>query len=122
LAISPDGSNAYPACGWPYEFDVFDVDTLLQVQTLYATNYPNNAVIDSNGDFVGGLNGLYAASDVYVFDPTGFLLEAVPALSQGSAAGQQNNALATSGDSRRVVTATGAVYNATQTLMFRNLP
>jgi hypothetical protein len=122
MAISPDGSHLYPACGAPYEFDVYDATTLAQVQTLPATNYPNNAVLDSNGDFVGGLNGIYDADDVYVYDPTGYLLGVVPTTSSSYYEGQGNDLMAVSGDSSRVISATGAVYNRNQTLMFRNLP
>jgi hypothetical protein len=122
LAMSHDGSRLYPACGYPYEFDVYDANTLLQVQTLAATHYPDNAIIDSNGDFVGGLNGLYDVDDVYVFDTAGFLLGAVPTTTASYSEGQGSNLLVTSGDSTRVISATGAVYNADQTLMFRPLP
>lgn len=121
MAISADGSRVYPACGAPYEFDVYDGATLIQVQTLPAVPYPDNAAIDSNGDFVGGVNGLYEVDDVFVFDVKGYSLGVVPTTSESYAAGQGSNLLAVSGDSTRVISATAAVYGA-QTLMFRTLP
>ncbi len=122
MAISADGTRLYPACGAPYEFDVYDWSTLTQIQTLRAVPYPNNAVIDSNGDFIGGVDGLYEADDVFVYNPKGYLLGRVPTTPVSAANGQANNLLATSGDSTRVISVTSPDYNGTQTLMFRPLP
>ena len=121
MAVSQDGLRLYPACGWPYEFDVYDGNTLQQVQTLPAVAYPNNAVMNSNGDFVGGVNGLYETDDVFVFNRKGYSLGVVPTTPQSYSQGQGNNLLATSGDSTRVISATAAVYGS-QNLMFRALP
>jgi hypothetical protein len=121
MAVSQDGLRLYPACGWPYEFDVYDGNTLQQVQTLPAVAYPNNAVMSSNGDFVGGVNGLYETDDVFVFNRKGYSLGVVPTTPQSYSQGQGNNLLATSGDSTRVISATAAVYGS-QILMFRPLP
>ena len=121
LAISPNGSRLYPACGWPYQFDVYDGTTLKQIQTLTAVPYPDNATIDSDGDFVGGVNGLYETDDVFVFNPAGYTVGVVPTTPASYDSGQGNNLLATSGDSTRVISATAAPYGS-QTLMFRNLP
>jgi hypothetical protein len=121
LAINGSGTRLYPACGWPYEFDVYDGNTLTQVQTLPAVPYPNNAVVDSAGNFVGGVNGLYETNDVFEFNSQGFSVGVVPTTPASNAAGQGSNLLAISGDASRVISVTAAVY-ASQTLMFRNLP
>lgn len=121
LAISPNGSRLYPGCGWPYEFDVYDDTTLKQIQTLPAVPYPDNATIDSAGNFVGGVNGLYETDDVFVFTPAGYSVGVVPTTPASYAGGQGSDLLATSGDSTRVISATAAVYGS-QTLMFRDLP
>jgi hypothetical protein len=117
VAISPDGSRLYPACGWPYEFDVYDFASLEQIQTLAATNYPNNAEFDSDGDFVGGLDGIYNPADVFVYDVSGHSLGTVPeieyAQSQGDALMQ------ISGDSTRVIS---GMWNPGGQLMFREMP
>lgn len=117
VAISPDGSRLYPACGWPYEFDVYDFASLNQIQTLTATNYPNNAEFDSDGDFVGGLDGIYNPADVFVYDVSGYSLGTVPeieyAQSQGAALMQ------ISGDSTRVIS---GMSDPSGQLMFREMP
>jgi hypothetical protein len=121
LAMTADGTRLYPACGWPYQFDVYDGTTLKQIQTLPAVPYPDGAVIDTKGNFVGGVNGLYETDDVFVYDAAGYLVGAVPTTTYSSAQGQGFNLLAASADSTRVISATGAPYG-TQVLMFRNLP
>jgi sugar lactone lactonase YvrE len=121
LAISADGNRLYPACGAPYEFDVYAFDPLAQVQTLPAVPYPDGAVVDAKGDFVGSVNGLYQADDVFVYDPAGYLVGEVPTTNYSAAQGQGANLVAVSGDSKRVITATGAPYGPQQ-LIFRNLP
>jgi hypothetical protein len=121
MAMSSDGTRLYTACGWPYQFDVYDWGTLQQVQTLVAATYPNNAVFDSDNDFVGGLDGLYDAYDVYVFDKRGFLVSQVATTAESYNNGQADNAMAVSGDSMRVISVTDWVFNNVQTLMFRNL-
>ncbi len=117
VAISPDGSRLYPACGWPYEFDVYDFVSLKQVQTLAATNYPDNAEFDSDGDFVGGIDGLYADADVYVYDLDGYNLGTVPLIEY--AQGQQNALMKISGDSTRVISGT---WNPSNQILFREMP
>ena len=120
--MTPDGSRIYPACGAPYEFDVYDGATLRQVQTLPAVPYPNNAVIDVDGNFVGGVDGLYETDDVFKFNRGGFLIGTVPTTSQSYSNGQGSNQMVVSGDATRVVSATESVFSPTQTLMFRSLP
>lgn len=123
LAMTANGSRLYPACGWPYQFDVYDGTTLQQIQTLTGVPYPDDATIDSAGDFVGGADGVYQADDVFVFNPAGYEVGAVPTTSATYSSGQGDNLLATSGDSTRVITATPALYgSSSQTLVFRNLP
>jgi len=122
LAVSQNGNHVYAACGSPYEFDVYDGKTLAQVQTLPAYPYPNNAVVDADNDFVGGIDGLGQNDDVFVFNQNGFSLGAVPTLPQSDGVGQQPSIMSVSGDCTRVISATGAVFNSSQTLMFRTLP
>ncbi|MGD0189627.1 MAG: hypothetical protein ABSD74_02680 [Rhizomicrobium sp.] len=111
LAVSFDAAHVYPACGSPYQFDVYDGQTLQQVQTLAASSYPNNAAIDENGDFVGGLNGLYQPYDTYVYDQSGNLVSEI-----APADGLMNNAeMTVSGDGTRVISLNGS------NLVFRSL-
>lgn len=117
LAISPGGSRLYPACGAPYEFDVYDFASLQQVQTLAATNYPDNAEFDSNGDFVGGIDGMYADADVYVYNLQGYNLGTVPLLEYAEA--QQDTVMKISGDSTRVIS---GIWNPSNQILFREMP
>jgi hypothetical protein len=121
LAITPDGSRVYLACGAPYEFDLYDGSTLKQIQTLPGVPYPNNAVIDSDGDFVGGVDGIYQKDDVFVYTQDGISLGVVPTTKYSYSEGQGNNLLVTSADSSRVISATNSAYGS-QVLMFRTLP
>lgn len=122
LAVSQNGNHVYPACGSPYEFDVYSGTTLKQVQTLPADHYPNNVEVDANDDVVGGVNGLYDADDIFVFNQKGFAEGKVATTTQSYDAGQQSAAMKVSGDCTRVISVTAAVYNSSQTLMFRDLP
>lgn len=117
MAMSLDGTRLYPACGWPYEFDVYAWASMKQVQTLPADHYPNNAAMDADGNFVGGLDGLYDASDVYVFNAKGYLLGTVPTTNQTAANGQQSDFMAVSGDGTRVMTATPSIFGTDQQLL-----
>ena len=117
VAISPDGSRLYPACGWPYEFDVYDFTSLQQIQTLAATNYPDNAEFDSDGDFVGGIDGMYAAADVFVYDVNGYSLGTVPLIEYAEAQGDA--LMKISGDSTRVISGT---WNPGTQILFREMP
>lgn len=133
LATSPSGSRLYPACNNSQSptqtFVVYDGQSLAQVQTLPAPATPNNAAVDSNGDFVGGVSlanpfGPPAGDDVYVYHPSGFLVGGVPTTAQSASSGQQANTLAVSGDATRVVSVAPAspYTGAPATLMFRSLP
>ncbi|HJU07967.1 MAG TPA: hypothetical protein VJ727_05745 [Rhodanobacteraceae bacterium] len=116
LAISPGGSRLYPACGWPYEFDVYDFQSLQQVQTLAANTYPNNAEFDSDNDFVGGLNGIYDPADVFVYDLQGYNLGTVPEIEVQS---QGDDLVKVSGDSTRVIS---GMSDPSGQIFFREMP
>ena len=124
LTFSSDESRLYPACAAVYEFDVYDSDTLKQVQTLGAPEFPNNAIFDSLGDFLGGVNGEYQTDDVFVFDTDGYLLGSIPTTSYDYSGGQDGNLMVASADSIRVINATGGSGNGYRgsILLFRNLP
>ncbi|MDD5271461.1 MAG: hypothetical protein PHU14_01955 [Methylovulum sp.] len=120
LAVSDNGAHVYPACGYPYEFDVYSGKTLLQVQTLPAAPYPNNAEIDAKGRFVGGIDGIYEAYDVFVYGQNGYAISKVATVPDQYANGQNSNVLAVSGDTSRVISATNPVFGK-PIILFRNL-
>lgn len=116
LAVSENGEHVYPACGYPYEFDVYSGKTLQQVQTLPAAPYPNNAEIDATGRFVGGINGIYEDFDVFVYTQNGYSVGKVPTMPDEYATGQNSNLMVVSGDAFRVISAVSPF------ILFRNLP
>ncbi|MEJ2157965.1 MAG: hypothetical protein P8X96_21760 [Desulfobacteraceae bacterium] len=71
LAISDDGLQVYSACGSPYNFRVYDGDTLALDQSLPAGAYPNNVEVGTNGLFYGGISALYGPTDIWVYDSGG---------------------------------------------------
>lgn len=72
VALSNDGSRVFAASGAPYEFLVFDSKTLQQVQRLPADPYPNNAEVDLNDVFYGGIRGS-GVNDIWAYDSLGNL-------------------------------------------------
>jgi hypothetical protein len=118
LAISHDGKHVYPACGAPYEFDVYDGKKLTQVQTLPANPYPDNVEIDTNDHLVGGIDDAFQQYDVYVYDQKGFSLGHIP---DGFGYYEMiDGSLKVSGDATRAVSAEyGSSGNV---VLFRNMP
>jgi hypothetical protein len=102
VAVSADGKHVYPACGAPYEFDVFSGTTMQQVQTLAASNYPNNAEIDANDSFYGGITNGQSPDDVFVYNQKGHSRGNVP-VAPGCAL--QGATVKISGDATRLVAA-----------------
>jgi hypothetical protein len=60
LAVSPDGRTFVPACGAPYEHDVFNTTDLSQVGSYPTGTYPDAAAFSPNGkEFAGGTGFSY---------------------------------------------------------------
>jgi hypothetical protein len=76
VAISDDATRVYIACGFPYDFLVFDGTTMNQVGVRFASPYPNNAEIAADGRFFGGASAAFSPTvkGIWVFDPGGALL------------------------------------------------
>jgi sugar lactone lactonase YvrE len=122
IAVSRDGKAVYPACGAPYEFDVYDTKSWKQVQTLAASPYPDNIEVDTFDNVVGGITGVDQADDVFVFNRKGKSLGQVQSGSADESEGQEPGTVKVSGDSTRVISVTDHVFNSSQTLIFRNMP
>jgi hypothetical protein len=120
IAVSLNGRHVYTACGWPYQFDAYDGDSLWPVQTLPGSTYPNNAEILPDGDFAGGLNGIYEDDDVLVYDQPGWPIGKVPTNSY--AMGTVAGTMKISGDGTRVIMAGGTASGPQQTLKIRSMP
>jgi hypothetical protein len=117
LAVSHSGAHVYPACGAPYEFDVYSGKTLTQVQTLAATDYPISIEVDAFDRVVGGINNTDAATDAYVYNQRGDSLGGVP----NTGIDEQPGLLKVSGDGTRVLTAMQTWGNLPY-LVFRSMP
>jgi hypothetical protein len=61
LALAPDATKAWTACGAPYKFNEFDPAILGEPATSYpATNYPSAVAVSADGTFlVGGTDSIY---------------------------------------------------------------
>lgn len=119
LAVSQDGSRIYPACGSPYEFDVFDAKNLAQVDTLAADAYPDNVAIDANDDVICGISTNIEEPDIYVYNKKG---RSHGTLLPINGFGQQMAVMKVSGDEARVVSVAGTSSYPNVLLTFRNMP
>ena len=74
LALAPDGSKAWTACGSPYQFNEFDPAILGQPANNYqATNYPNAVDRSADGQYlVGGTDSIYGL-DVWFYKVGGYV-------------------------------------------------
>jgi hypothetical protein len=72
VALSPDGTRLYSACGAPYQFPVYDVSaagTPVALPALAGSPYPNNVEVTVDGRIVAGASVWYDPVDVWVYDP-----------------------------------------------------
>lgn len=121
--ISAAGDRVYTASGFPYEFPATSLATGEVVQRLPGSNYPNAIQCVWNGLVVGGIDGFYAATDIWVYDgPSG---DALAELSSSTAAGYRSlidRGLVVSADGTRLVSAARQSGLATAQLYFQSLP
>jgi hypothetical protein len=73
--FSVSGDRLYTASGAPYDFPATSVTTSQVIQTLPGSNYPDAIQCVWNGLVVGGIDGYYSATDIFVYyGPTGVSL------------------------------------------------
>lgn len=73
--FSVSGDRLYTASGAPYDFPATSVATSQVIQTLPGSNYPDAIQCVWNGLVVGGIDGYYATTDIFVYyGPTGVSL------------------------------------------------
>jgi hypothetical protein len=121
--ISAAGDRVYTASGGVYEFPATSLDTGEIVQRLPGSAYPNSVQCVWNGLVVGGIDGFYDATDIWVYDgPTGANLAE---LSSSVATGYRSlidRGLAVSADGTRLVSAARQSGISTAQLYFQTLP
>jgi hypothetical protein len=108
--FSTSGDRLYTASGAPYEFPATSVATSQVIQILPGSNYPDAIQCVWNGLVVGGIDGYYASSDIFVYDgPTGVALGQLS--SNATTTGYRSllsRGLAVSADGTMIVSAWGA--------------
>lgn len=121
--VAAAGDRAYTASGFPYDFPATDLATGAVVQRLPGSAYPNAIQCVWNGLVVGGIDGFYDATDIWVYDgPTGVSLAQ---LSSSTASGNRSlvdRGLAVSADGTRLVSVALESGAAAARLYFQNLP
>lgn len=121
--ISAAGDRAYTASGYPYEFPATSLSTGAVVQRLPATNYPNSIQCVWNGLVVGGIDGYYAPTDIWVYDgPSGTLLAQLNSSTANGYRSLIDRGLAVSADGTRLVAAARDGGAPASRLHFQSLP
>lgn len=123
--ISADGQTAYTASGYPYNFYGASLATKQTTQVLPGEAYPNSIACVWNGLIVGGANGYYDPTDVYVYyGPTGAPLAQLDSSSLGGNRSLAARGLAVSADGTRLVTIVSPDLSGYQgsELRFQSLP
>jgi hypothetical protein len=124
--ISEDARYVYTASGAPYNFPGTDMLTHQIARTLPGTNYPNSMICLWNGVLVGGVDGYYAAADVFIYDgPTGQQLATVSSSSSTTAyRSLLDRGMAASADATRLITLSGGSpgQSSTPELRLQALP
>jgi hypothetical protein len=70
--FSASGDRLYTASGAPYDFPATSVASSQVIQVLPGSNYPDAIQCVWNGVVVGGIDGYYQTSDIFVYyGPTG---------------------------------------------------
>jgi hypothetical protein len=67
LAVTPDGSTVYTACGAPYEILAFSVADLSPRGRLTTDPYPDSVAVSPQGTRLAGGSDAYYDPDVFVF-------------------------------------------------------
>ena len=107
--ISASADRIYTASGAPYDFPATSLITGQVIQTLPGTNYPNSMQCVWNNLVIGGVDGYYAADDIFVYDgPSGVSLAQLSSNGQpGAYRDLLDRGLAVSADGTRLISAWG---------------
>ncbi len=121
--ISQDNSMVYTASGAPYDFPGTNIATGQIAQRLPGSNYPSSILCLWNGVVIGGIDGYYNSTDIWVYNGvTGVELLQTSSASQGSYRSLRDRGLAASGDATRLISMSGVYGAAVQELRFQSIP
>lgn len=121
--ISQDNSIIYTASGYPYDFPGTSFATGQVVQRLPGSNYPSSILCLWNGVVIGGIDGYYNATDIWVYNGvTGVELLQTSSSDQGTYRSLHDRGLAASGDATRLISISGAYGAATSEVRFQSIP
>ncbi len=123
--ISADRTLVYTASGAPYEFPGTSLLTRQVAQVLPGTNYPNSILCLWNGVVIGGVDGYYAAADVWIYNgPTGQELTRRSSSAAPDYRSLVDRGMAASGDATRLITLTESTpgANQAQEVRFQSIP
>jgi hypothetical protein len=122
--LSADGTTVYTASGYPYNFQGVSFSTHESVQVLPGSSYPNAMLCGWNDLVIGGIDGYYDATDIWVYDgPSGVELAKMSSAAATSYRSLVNRGLALSGDGSRLVALSGGfVGSGALETRFQSLP
>ena len=112
--IGSDNATVYTASGAPYDFRGTNIFTQQLTRILPGTNYPNSMLCLWNGLLIGGVDGYYSTSDVWIYD--GANGQELARRSSSAAADYRSlldRGMAASADAMRLVTLTEGEFNWT---------
>jgi hypothetical protein len=106
VCLSGDQQRVYTANGYPYEFRVFDADTLEPLGTLPGTAYPQSTECAWNNQFVGGaMVSSIEPYNTWFYDESG--ASQLDQLIRGAGHAVTRDGVRFSPDATRVITVTG---------------
>lgn len=120
--LSADGTTVYTASGYPYNFPGVSFLTQQTVQVLPGSSYPSSVVCAWNNLIIGGIDGYYDATDIWVYDgPSGVELAKLSSAVATSYRTLVHRGLAVSGDGSRLISLS-VDSNHVQRARFQSLP
>jgi hypothetical protein len=121
--ISQDVSMVYTASGAPYDFPGTSFATHQVTQRLPGTAYPNAILCLWNGAVIGGIDGYYESTDIWVYNgPTGVELAKLSSSTQGTYRSLRERGLAASGDASRLISISGSYSSTVGEVKFQSIP
>lgn len=122
--ISSDLQTVYTASGAPYNFPGTDIATRQRTRVLPGDAYPNSMLCLWNGVLVGGIDGYYYSTDIWVYDgPSGQELAQLSSSTTTSYRRLMDRGMAASADATRLITITEASSGGNPAAVkFQSLP